>query len=312
MKQQNEWAVSPVVGVMLMLVVVIIIAAVVSGFAGSLVSGNNQEVPKLTMDVDIANSGFWSTSFFKARVTGVDSPIHTSRLKIITSWTAKDNNGAPIKGGATMLPYVNNYHILGRTYHMAAWDNWTWPCPLGYGTGVGNGTHIVEGFYGVSQVEGSSVPSQNGVTMDKVMNGIGGAYNFTWFGNYKLQPGTTMFARPFGGLFGGQQSGTMSMSVGYGVQANASQGETGGGRYNYAYGPYGLTENKANAGQWEAGAFVQHADFQPYPASVDQMQAMLGNNWNMLRAGDTVNIKVIDIPSGKTIFNKDVIVTGAA
>ena len=33
MRQQNENAVSPVVGVMLMLVVVIIIAAVVSGFA---------------------------------------------------------------------------------------------------------------------------------------------------------------------------------------------------------------------------------------------------------------------------------------
>ena len=37
MRQQNENAVSPVVGVMLMLVVVIIIAAVVSGFAGGLV-----------------------------------------------------------------------------------------------------------------------------------------------------------------------------------------------------------------------------------------------------------------------------------
>ena len=36
MKQYKENAVSPVVGVMLMLVVTIIIAAVVSGFAGGL------------------------------------------------------------------------------------------------------------------------------------------------------------------------------------------------------------------------------------------------------------------------------------
>jgi archaeal type IV pilus assembly protein PilA len=42
MKNTKESAVSPVVGVMLMLVVVIIIAAVVSGFAGSLASTNNK------------------------------------------------------------------------------------------------------------------------------------------------------------------------------------------------------------------------------------------------------------------------------
>ena len=39
MRQFNERAVSPVVGVMLMLVVVIIIAAIVSAFAGGAVSG---------------------------------------------------------------------------------------------------------------------------------------------------------------------------------------------------------------------------------------------------------------------------------
>ncbi|MGA2917448.1 type IV pilin N-terminal domain-containing protein [Methanoregula sp.] len=42
MRLQNERAVSPVVGVMLMLIVVIIIAAIVSGFAGNLVSSNNK------------------------------------------------------------------------------------------------------------------------------------------------------------------------------------------------------------------------------------------------------------------------------
>lgn len=38
-RQNSDEAVSPVVGVMLMLVVTIIIAAVVSGFAGGLVGG---------------------------------------------------------------------------------------------------------------------------------------------------------------------------------------------------------------------------------------------------------------------------------
>ncbi|MFA5221365.1 MAG: type IV pilin [Methanoregula sp.] len=45
---RNDHAVSPVVGVMLMLVVVIIIAAIVSGFAGSLVNSNNK-VPQATI-----------------------------------------------------------------------------------------------------------------------------------------------------------------------------------------------------------------------------------------------------------------------
>jgi FlaG/FlaF family flagellin (archaellin) len=48
MKVNNESAVSPVVGVMLMLVVVIIIAAVVSAFAGGAVSGV-KKVPQATI-----------------------------------------------------------------------------------------------------------------------------------------------------------------------------------------------------------------------------------------------------------------------
>lgn len=48
MRTVNENAVSPVVGVMLMLVVVIIIAAIVSGFAGSLAQTNNK-APQATI-----------------------------------------------------------------------------------------------------------------------------------------------------------------------------------------------------------------------------------------------------------------------
>lgn len=50
MKQMNEAAVSPVVGVMLMLVVTIIIAAVVSAFAGGL-SSDQSKAPQATLGV---------------------------------------------------------------------------------------------------------------------------------------------------------------------------------------------------------------------------------------------------------------------
>ena len=87
-------AVSPVIGVMLMLVVTVIIAAVVSGFAGGLVGGEgSQKVPSLSMDVSIINSGTFRGSGFSAKILGVSEPIPTKDLKIVTSWdtTVKTN-----------------------------------------------------------------------------------------------------------------------------------------------------------------------------------------------------------------------------
>ncbi len=55
MKQRREDAVSPVVGVMLMLVVTIIIAAVVSGFAGGLASGTDK-APQAAFEAKISES----------------------------------------------------------------------------------------------------------------------------------------------------------------------------------------------------------------------------------------------------------------
>jgi len=107
MRKNGDDAVSPVVGVMLMLVVTIIIAAVVSGFAGGLIGGNNQKAPTLAMDVKISNSGSWVGSGFSATVTSVSDPIPTKDLKIVTSWTAT-SNGAPLVGGNTVYPLSAN------------------------------------------------------------------------------------------------------------------------------------------------------------------------------------------------------------
>ncbi len=55
MNRQNTDAVSPVVGVMLMLVVTIVIAAVVSAFAGGMGS-SQQKVPQVTFSADYSQS----------------------------------------------------------------------------------------------------------------------------------------------------------------------------------------------------------------------------------------------------------------
>jgi FlaG/FlaF family flagellin (archaellin) len=99
----TEGAVSPVVGVMLMLVVTIIIAAVVSGFAGGLIGGNNEKTPTLAMDVKIENSTSTGATF-AATVLSISEPVPTSKLKLSTSWV----KNASIFGGAdttAKVPY---------------------------------------------------------------------------------------------------------------------------------------------------------------------------------------------------------------
>ena len=280
---------------MLMLVVTIIIAAVVSIFAGDLIGNDDQKAPKLTMDAKIVNSGAGSPSYFKAEVTGVDKPIDTQDLKIMTSWSKKLINGTTINGGATMVPGELNFHVFYKVNGWSSKDNWRCVCPQGYGPGVGLNGSESSNFW----------PFERGPNAPNYKKGEGGPKatmadleqgkltNYSWFGNYNLQSGTIMFARPFGGRLGGQATGGGGFTVGYGMAADTSQGSTGGGRYWYSYGtdPNGAT-------------------FEPYPKSIDQMQAILGNNWNYLRAGDVVTMKVIHTPSGKVIWQKDISVEG--
>lgn len=59
MKFMKDDAVSPVVGVMLMLVVTIIIAAVVSGFAGGIISGGDKAPNAVIIAGYSQSKGFW-------------------------------------------------------------------------------------------------------------------------------------------------------------------------------------------------------------------------------------------------------------
>ncbi|MDD4299991.1 MAG: type IV pilin N-terminal domain-containing protein [Methanomicrobium sp.] len=279
----DDLAVSPVVGVMLMLVVTIIIAAVVSGFAGNLATGS-AKAPQLSMDTELRNSGYWQTSYFKAVVTGVSEPIDTADLKIVTSWSKTLNNGTTLSGGAEMIPGVLNFNV---TYSVNGWtvvDEWRSVCPQGYGPGVETSANFWP-FEPHDSGIGKGAGKRKG-TMDDVWSGA--LTNTSWFGNYQLESGTIIYARPFGGVKGGQSTGASSYSTaGYGITVTGSEDITG--QYKYAYGTIDST-----------GFFAE------YPDSVDQMMAVLGENWNVLRAGDTVNVKFIHTPSGKIIWQKDI------
>lgn len=104
-----------------------------------------------------------------------------------------------------------------------------------------------------------------------------------WFGNYTLLSGTSMSAVPYGSQKGYAIGGAKDSSDtgGYG------NGATAGTATPYTY---------TTGGSWLEGY-------------VDPSMAVLGKGWENLRAGDTVHISVIHVPSGKTIFEKSVIVT---
>lgn len=128
MINKKEEGVSPVIGVLLMLVVTIIIAAVVSGFAGGLVSGQ-KAAPSASLEMHINNDGT-GNSFLMFKVLSVSEPIPTRDLRITTSWV----NTSGGKGGATCLPNSGNLHYT--SYPSGNFTSGS--VPNGFGPGVGS------------------------------------------------------------------------------------------------------------------------------------------------------------------------------
>jgi FlaG/FlaF family flagellin (archaellin) len=55
--------------------------------------------------------------------------------------------------------------------------------------------------------------------------------------------------------------------------------------------------------------YAYNTSAEQYPG-YDGMEGILGMNWEHLRPGDKVNVKIIHVPSGKVIADKEVIVEG--
>jgi FlaG/FlaF family flagellin (archaellin) len=86
-KETRTDAVSPVVGVMLMLVVTIIIAAVAGSFAGKL-SGNTEKAPSAAIDVKITPNGGENGDQYVITFEHLGGdPIPTKDIKILTYYT---------------------------------------------------------------------------------------------------------------------------------------------------------------------------------------------------------------------------------
>ena len=167
--KERESAVSPVVGVMLMLVVTIIIAATVSAFAGGLV-GTTDKAPQAAFDVKIVNT-YWAGSGNDVTMTithlGGD-PIDTARTKIITSWTNKTTND-PNYRETTALPASETpqeYNVTtGKTVKL----------DLSYANVVTSNYKYQDPYFVIPKVMPADDPT-------------------LWFGNFILNPGDIMKA----------------------------------------------------------------------------------------------------------------------
>ncbi|MDD1689955.1 MAG: type IV pilin N-terminal domain-containing protein [Methanoregula sp.] len=106
------------------------------------------------------------------------------------------------------------------------------------------------------------------------------------FGNFSLVQGTGLIAFPYGSYLAtavGSATGQSDLG-GYGIPVSVNPSSKGPYKYTTA-----------------AGYFVT--------GSLDATQAVLGGGWENLRSGDSVNVRVIHIPTGKVILEKDVVVS---
>ncbi|MDD3574688.1 MAG: type IV pilin N-terminal domain-containing protein [Methanospirillum sp.] len=94
------------------------------------------------------------------------------------------------------------------------------------------------------------------------------------FGNYTISGGTILYALP-AGQAGGFIIPSDPGASGYGVST-----------------PYTYTADYDSGGDYKDG-----------------MQTILGKGWEVLRTGDVVNVKLIHLPSGSTILDKEVVVS---
>lgn len=130
---RTESAVSPVVGIMLMLTITLILAAIISGMTGG-IAQSQKKPPQLLFESTIVNNGTISEgSFFDIRIVSVSESIPTHELKIQTEWANSTRTqirtitpgsvqpgvflgfGPGINKEADFGNYFGNYTLMGGT-----------------------------------------------------------------------------------------------------------------------------------------------------------------------------------------------------
>ncbi|WP_338093467.1 type IV pilin N-terminal domain-containing protein [Methanorbis furvi] len=270
---KKDDAVSPVVGVMLMLVVTIIIAAVVSQFAGGLIT-TQKATPsasiKTTIDADDLS--------FSMKVLSVSEPIDTANLKLVTTMA---KNGVLYTG--TVVPSAS------KTYYDAG--------PFGLGMKI-NGTGFTVGYDEATDSGGES-SSKYAWSQENIGQ---------WFGNYSLYNGVSMSAQgeyELGYILGsgGQVDGDAVVN-GVSTSEVTTEQLTPYGTVNDQDTPSGIKVTIGGETKFfypSDGYRATRSSGKIYVYKVDDRKTV-----DILKSGDTVNVRLIYTPSGQQIYSEDV------
>lgn len=185
-KERKNDAVSPVVGVMLMLVVTIIIAAVVSMYASGMYS-TQEKTPTAAIETTIKSDGATSGMYYM-KVLSVSNAIPTKDLKLITSWSTTEKNETEIIDGTTytkgdkivvtnvVLPY-NGTNNTNYTTQRGTGTSYSFHSPIGWGPGVSGVLPTGTMKYTVDQYWGNYALTEGTSLRHTLSSAGGGAYS---------------------------------------------------------------------------------------------------------------------------------------
>lgn len=179
-RNRSEEAVSPVVGVMLMLVVTIIIAAVVSSFASGVIT-STEKAPSAVLDVKIysaANVGgtmskTYAPDFTIDHLSG--DALNTADLKLVFTWkNATGHIFRSIYDGPGMTNFSEDfpyYSYHNSSLYMNGKPSFAWGgAALTTGSHVQTGANNLHQDYRTEYGGGGTVMTHNGsVFMDDLM-----------------------------------------------------------------------------------------------------------------------------------------------
>lgn len=96
---RSDYAVSPVIGIMLMITITLILAAIISGMTGG-IAQKQEKPPQLLIESSIFINSTGKDSFLDIRVVSVSQGIPTRDLKLVTEWRG---DGSPNRTVITPL-----------------------------------------------------------------------------------------------------------------------------------------------------------------------------------------------------------------
>lgn len=317
--KKSDDAVSPVIGVMLMIVIVVVIAAVVTAFATGMMS-ETEAAPVAVLDVEILSNAIAldGTSYGEGNLAGPDfrithvsgDAVDTKDVELRFSWTHKDGSGND-------CTHYSTYSADG--------------CKEKFPNGIGENPPRAQALY-VKTGMNLQRPNYYGSTTSVAVND-GWSYNH-YFGDVILNPGLVLIASPDFLTLGGTHTESMFMDIIFnnyqkGQLQKSSQAATISHDPESCTGDPNGMRCKFLGGAWRSFCGYEKADMNGYctacyvsmgevngahaPSACTESCACYAEVevpaiMSHLRPGTAVDVMIVHLPSNKAIYDNTVVV----